>query len=567
VTDQPTSAPLSTYIRIGAGIGIVSERTLALLEPVNGLLAEDLWQLVESGAGVDDLLERMSSTGLRSLGSFAMAQFEDSGVRVVVRGSGAIEIAGSKKNRQIVASGVRTWVEDFLPGTPDLSLRLGRPAEGELPFRVVHGLVPADLLCRTSTAAGPKLVDLDYQWTEDFVPAPIIGTPPIESVREGTPAASVDALDPQSASSSSVMPTAWSPGTVVEKSSPAAAVEPVAPADAAPATASVPDEVSRVEVDSNLSIGAAEAEAIDESPVAAPVADSQIASIDDSSTISASMLNDAVEAGDLQPSVWMAPNSAPEPADRDYDDYFGRTIARSVQGAIVVVPDESHVELPTAPVGVQAANHAPHSSRAEPDLIVGVPIGAAASESDFDGTDGHTMTKADLVAMRSGVTVAVPTFGAPAMGGPTVQAVMCAANHPSPWGSASCSQCGQAVGASPVVIARPRLGQLRLESGQVIGLDRPLLIGRKPKLEGRMSGEMPQLIELSIGQGLSRTHAMVRYEGWHVLLEDLGSANGTIVTLPGQQPRRLHGSEPALLEYGASIDFGGEVTAVFERNP
>lgn len=348
----------------------------------------------------------------------------------------------------------------------------------------------------------------------------------------------------------------------MEKDSRAAPVESAALADAA----SSPEEVGGVEVDSNHSLDLAEPEGIDEAPVAASVADWQIAPIDDSSTISASMLNEAVEAGDLQPSVWMAPNSASEPADRDYDDYFGRTIARSVQGAIVTVHDEPHGEQSPVPVAAESATYSPPFDRAEPHLIVGVPSGMP-SESDFDGTDGHTMTKADLAAMRSGVTSVVPTFGAPAMGGPTVQAVMCAANHPSPLGSVSCSQCGQAVGVSPVVIARPRLGRLRLDTGQVIGLDRPLLIGRKPKLEGRMSGEMPQLVELSIGQGLSRTHAMVRLEGWHVLVEDLGSANGTIVTLPGQPPRRLHENEPALLEHGASIDFGGEVTAVFERNP
>jgi hypothetical protein len=562
VTDQPTSAALPTYIRIGAGIGIVSERTLALLEPVNGLLAEDLWQLVESGAGVDDLLERMSSTGLRSLGSFAMAQFEDAGVRVVVRGTAAIDIAGTKKSRQIVASGVRTWVEDFLPGTPDLSLRLGQPADGELPFRVMHGLVPADMLCRASIAAGPKLVDLDYQWTEDFVPAPIVGSPSIESVREGTPAASVDALDLQPESAALVMPTASSPESVAEQDSLEMLADPFAGPVAAPSS----EELGWAEVDSNRSVDSVGPEIGTESGSADPVTDWREVAVDDSSTISASMLNEAVEAGELEPSVWMAPNSAPDPADRDYDDYFGRTIARSVQGAIVVVHDEAHGELPTAQNAAQAAVPSPHSDRAEPHLIVGVPPGMP-SDSDFVGTDGHTMTKADLAAMRSGATSAIPTFGAPAMGGPTVQAVMCAANHPSPWGSASCSQCGQAVGASPVLIARPRLGQLRLDTGQVIGLDRPLLIGRKPKLEGRMSGEMPQLVELSIGQGLSRTHAMVRLEGWHVLVEDLGSANGTIVTLPGQPPRRLHESEPSLLEYGASIDFGGEVTAIFERNP
>jgi pSer/pThr/pTyr-binding forkhead associated (FHA) protein len=90
-----------------------------------------------------------------------------------------------------------------------------------------------------------------------------------------------------------------------------------------------------------------------------------------------------------------------------------------------------------------------------------------------------------------------------------------------------------------------------------------LLIGRNPKLEGRMPSEMPQLLRLDVGQGLSRTHAIVRLEGWQVLIEDLNSANGTVVTSPGIAPRRLHAGEPVLLDHGATIDFGGELTGTY----
>ena len=71
-------------------------------------------------------------------------------------------------------------------------------------------------------------------------------------------------------------------------------------------------------------------------------------------------------------------------------------------------------------------------------------------------------------------------------------------------------------------------------------------------------------MRLDVGQGLSRTHAAVRLEGWQVLLDDLNSANGTIVQLPGREARRLHPGEPVLLEHGTTIDFGGEITCVVE---
>jgi hypothetical protein len=49
-----------------------------------------------------------------------------------------------------------------------------------------------------------------------------------------------------------------------------------------------------------------------------------------------------------------------------------------------------------------------------------------------------------------------------------------------------------------------------------------------------------------------------------VLLEDLNSANGTIVALPGRPPARLRAGEPVILEQGAVIDLGGEVSFSYE---
>ena len=79
-----------------------------------------------------------------------------------------------------------------------------------------------------------------------------------------------------------------------------------------------------------------------------------------------------------------------------------------------------------------------------------------------------------------------------------------------------------------------------------------------------MPNEVSNLVRIDVGQGLSRTHAAVSLEGWQVLLEDLNSANGTIVRLPGREPRRLHPGEPILLEPGSHIDFGGEVECTVE---
>lgn len=195
---------------------------------------------------------------------------------------------------------------------------------------------------------------------------------------------------------------------------------------------------------------------------------------------------------------------------------------------------------------------------ASPVANVGVPL--------MGDHDGRTMTKAQIQAMRAAAAAgsAGPGPAGPSMGGPTVQALVCPGQHANPPQLSRCRVCGQSLPAAVVMIARPTLGTLRFSNGTTAQLDKPALIGRNPKLEGALPSEVPNIVRLDVGQGLSRTHAAVRLEGWQVLLDDLNSANGTIVQLPGREARRLHPGEPVLLEHGTTIDFGGEITCVVE---
>jgi len=78
-----------------------------------------------------------------------------------------------------------------------------------------------------------------------------------------------------------------------------------------------------------------------------------------------------------------------------------------------------------------------------------------------------------------------------------------------------------------------------------------------------MPNEIPQLVVIEGDDLLSRSHAIIRLESWHVQVEDLGSRNGTLVTLPGREPRRLMVGEPVMLESGAVIEFSDEVSATY----
>lgn len=113
-------------------------------------------------------------------------------------------------------------------------------------------------------------------------------------------------------------------------------------------------------------------------------------------------------------------------------------------------------------------------------------------------------------------------------------------------------------------IARPALGVLRLSTGDVVTLDRGVLLGRAP--ENTAAGEeRPHLLRLASPENdISRTHAEIVLDGWHVYVRDLGSTNGTVVTLPGRQPERLRANDLQLLENGSSVSLADEVSFTFE---
>ncbi len=526
---EAEAVPANTSFRVGRGIGLVSANTMALLEPSNGSLGEAMWALVGRGADVDDLLEALSATGLRSLGAFAMAQFEDDGVRVVVRGDAVAEMQVGSESLIVTAAGVRTWVEEVRNGVSAVVLRFGAPAENSLPFRLSEGIVPADLLMR-GPSTQVDLLDADLTWLEDFDPDEVAvgaSTTPASTIvfPSGTPGAAGEVFLDEPKDPNQTFAAREFEGRRATTTEP-------------------PQQVDPPQTPVAL-----------EPPAFQPV---------------------ALSAEPMPPPV--VPTA---PDDYDFDEIFGRTVARSVQGAAVVpvsdeVPSDQSGEVvrpaPTAySSGIEQSVLPPVSATISPmppsSMIQGVPssglAGQVGSAQPPQGDhDGHTISKAQLQAMRAGQPSG-PSGQQPSMGGPNVQAVVCASGHGNPPHLGVCRLCAAPLAGEPVLIARPSLGVLRFSGGQVVALDRPVLIGRNPKLEARMPSEMPFLLKLDVGQGLSRTHATIRLEGWQVLIEDLNSANGTVVTSPGMAPRRLHAGEPLLLEPGATIDFGGEVFATY----
>lgn len=152
-----------------------------------------------------------------------------------------------------------------------------------------------------------------------------------------------------------------------------------------------------------------------------------------------------------------------------------------------------------------------------------------------------------------------------APGTPTVMAVWCPQGHPSAPSAPLCRVCDQPVApqqARPV--ARPVLGGLRLPTGEVVPVDRSIVVGRRASpLPG--GDDWPHLVHLGPEYGfVSRLHLQVVLDGWQVLAQDLGSRGGTTLTLPGHSPVLMQSGEFYALEAGSVLELGEAYSLRFE---
>ena len=306
-----------------------------------------------------------------------------------------------------------------------------------------------------------------------------------------------------------------------------------------------------------------------------------------------------------------APVADESPDDDDYMHLWGVTVAHGVEAAAVRPESTEEGEEdepapasgpvppapPPPPPAAGPATPAP-APAASDGLISGVPIagvpgwsgatpaaahraaavGAEAAEDD-DDHDGHTVMSsaiADLKAAASGPSA--PKFSAPANpNAPKILAVTCENGHANPTARENCRECGSALSAEAELAPRPSLGRMVVTSGaatggavgvrggQVVELDRPVIVGRRPRTNNTSADQMPRLVTVSSPQqDISRSHTEISLEDWHVLVTDLATTNGTTLLRPGQPPRRLHPNEKELVSDGDVVDLGDGVTLTFE---
>lgn len=120
---------------------------------------------------------------------------------------------------------------------------------------------------------------------------------------------------------------------------------------------------------------------------------------------------------------------------------------------------------------------------------------------------------------------------------------------------------------APLAIPRPPApGRIRVSTGQVVTLDRTVVIGRRPRSTRVTGTDLPHLVAVdSPQQDISRSHVELRVEGDSILATDLRTTNGTTLLRQGADPMRLHPGEGTVVIPGDVLDLGDGITVTVEE--
>lgn len=117
---------------------------------------------------------------------------------------------------------------------------------------------------------------------------------------------------------------------------------------------------------------------------------------------------------------------------------------------------------------------------------------------------------------------------------------------------------------APEVVAQP-VASLVFSTGDVVAVDRTVLVGRAPEARRFASHDQPHVVTVpSPHQEISSTHLEIRpgagADHGSAIATDLGSTNGTVLALPGLDSEELKPGIAVSLVPGAVLDLGDGVT-------
>ncbi|UYQ78340.1 FHA domain-containing protein [Glutamicibacter sp. JL.03c] len=490
------------------------------------------WNKLQEAATVESLLSELLSLyqmNIAALPDFALVS-RTTAPHTVVRGSLELRSKSNSSDELVSGVGIATWAERQLAESQGWTLGPVEATPGDaaaLPIQ--EGIVRVSHL----------------SWNQDNTPT----TDVEEAVKQ----------EPQATASKSVpaMPSS----------------APTPPAANEPGVAEAPKPQPPVVED------AADASAVAEKPAPAP------AKPENEEEAPKPQLPVAKEAADKQPSLGQIPKpQQPESQDADNDDTFIPSSERDypdddVNGQTQDPEDYEHhlhsaeFSLASQLLGIRGALDTKYDTGEGDDLDTIIKSRAAASSAQ--PADEHTIIRGIKGMNQVPPPRPEPDAGDESHSGPTeyILARSCEQHHPNPPTSSTCHLCGATLSGPARQVRKPAMGRMMVRDRGGIRqysheLNRSVVLGRQPSVSAVNEPNPPRLLQIDSPSGdISRSHLLVRLEGWHVQLVDLGATNGTMLLREGQAPRRLSKNQEVMLINGDVADLGDGVSLRFEDLP
>lgn len=172
---------MSAEARFAAGdwYAVVGDRVTVLLPPGQRDRVAGLWDLADSGADADAVLDALLAGGLSSLDHFALVGHGDDRTRLIVRGHAAATVSSTTGEEVVSAAVGTTWAERLLPGVTSLRMTLDGDGTGEAEHVLAPGLARVSVVEFGAPTGSPRSA------TEPVMAAePVPGSSERESVPE-----------------------------------------------------------------------------------------------------------------------------------------------------------------------------------------------------------------------------------------------------------------------------------------------------------------------------------------------------------------------------------------------
>jgi FHA domain len=463
---------------------------------------QEWWSAIRDGATADDVLGLLAQEGFRVVQSFALVEFDGTAGTLALRGEASIEVSASGDPTSYAADGVATWLHHELDRSVNSFAMVGAGAtDSAVRLPMASGVSMAGAIHVSPVGALP----VQARPAADPEP-PASEVPPEPPPGAPGPSASVFAREDDT------------PDVADEEEPDAAAPTSF---DHLFGATQRPPEVGPVEAQVDVPVTP--------DPAAPPLPAPDQLPATSQTLAPTNTMYPRPEAGSGKSGLIDA---------LPWDIDAGPTDAASA--AVALPPKAPPMVASVAPV-LPPASVPPKRPAAPSDLV-------------------------DATVNRAALLAAAAADEQPPHPGPTVHASRCSSGHLSPAYAGTCRICNEALASQSAFTApRPLLGALRLSTGDVVTLDRGVMLGRAPDAPEGNDPDRPHVVKLASPENdISRTHLEVRLDGWHVLVVDLDSTNGTVVTLPGQPPMRLRANDPMAIEPGTVVSLADEVTFVFE---